>query len=85
MANTVGLDVPATLYGATVSIANTEHQGYAFAISGGSGTATIVYQLMRGIIAGNFVFWYATIVDTLAVEYTGGGGTPTSIKWIKRK
>lgn len=85
MANTVGIDIPSTLYGATLATAETVHAGYAFAISGGSGTATIVYQLMRGIIAGNFVFWYATIVDTLAVEYTGGGGVPTSIKWMKRK
>ncbi len=84
MANTSGTDISSTLYRGTQVTANTVHDGYAFAISGGSGTATITYYLMRGIVAGNFVFWYATTIDTTAAEYTGGG-TPTSIKLIKRK
>lgn len=56
----------------------------AFVVSGSSGVATLTYYLMRGIAAGVPVYWYATIIDSTAAEYTGLGPV-TDIKLIKRK
>ena len=53
-------------------------QGAIWAPSGGS----VAQYRMRGIVAGNFVYWWATIIDSTGSQYTGGGGPPTGIVYL---
>ena len=83
MANTSGEDFGGqTSYSFEGQIASIAADTYV--TSSSSGVATITYYLMRGIALGVPVYWYATIIDTLAAEYTGTGPV-TSITLIKRK
>jgi len=33
-------------------------------------------------VGGNFVYWWATIIDSTGSQYTGGGGPPTGIVYL---
>jgi hypothetical protein len=65
---------------------NDSHSAEGFQATGSSGSASLIYELMRGFDSGlgRIVFWYATAVDTTGIEYTGVGPL-SDIHWVKRK
>lgn len=84
MANFDGFQIPVTLANPAYGVVP-PHDAQAYSVTSSTGTASVNLYLMRGVVAGSNVYWYATIIDITAIEYTGGGGTPTSIVLIKRR
>jgi hypothetical protein len=82
MANTNGETFTLTNYAGEGAIQTIV--GETYVVTSSTGVASITYYLMRGTAGGVPVYWYATIIDSLAAEYTGAGPV-TNIKLIKRK